>query len=432
MSNININFKQFPNFLIVGANKAGTTSIHSYCNQHPQIFMSKVKEPMFFTASPELAKRNRANKQNKTMTDHLANPQVITSIEDYQNLFVGGENAIARGEASTSYLAIPDKAIPKIKSMFPHMKIIACLRDPIDRAFSCYCMYHGAGIEKRSFEQAVADEIEGKLDGIPSGRRYLTLGLYYWPLKKYLQAFGEKQVLILLFDNLKNNPTAFMKEIFTFLGVDDDFIPSTKVKLNTSEDWLKDREKEKMTPEALSMCQSFFAEDLEKLKELVSLDDVSWANARKAVEITPDNSIIKDSFDRSREKDSQEYSKYCCEVIQFNCLDNDLLYGWNIDNPKSGMLDSHLFSGWIIGKKSSVVSIELRNNNQLLKSISINVNRPDVREEYSSIIGAESSGFRTSLIDILNEHELLDFLEIIAVFENQEKIPLGRINLIQI
>jgi len=274
MSNNKINFEQFPNFLIIGANKAGTTSIYSYCSQHPQIFMSKIKEPMFFSASPEFA--NTLRKNNNSKSSNLANPKVVNSIEEYQNLFVGGESAIARGEASTSYLASPSKTIPKIKSMNPSMKIIACLRNPIDRAFSGYTMYHSAGLEKRSFEEAIADEIAGKFDGVPPGRRYLCLGKYYWSLKKYLQAFGEEKVLILLFDDLKQNPTQFVKNIFDFLDVDSNFSPSTNVKLNTSGHWLKNKEKPKISDKARTICQRFFSEDMKRLDEFISIEHTNW------------------------------------------------------------------------------------------------------------------------------------------------------------
>lgn len=142
--------------------------------------------------------------------------------------------------------------------------------------------------------------------------------------------------------------------------------------------------------------------------------------------------INQDSFYEFRQKVRKRYSKYRCEVIKVNCLENDLLYGWNLERPTSGMLNSDLFSGWIIGKKSSVVSIELRKNNQLLKLISINLNRPDVAHKYSDIIDAESSGFRTSLTDILNEHESLQSVDIILVFENREKILLGKMSLIKV
>ena len=274
MTDIDLDY--FPNFLIVGANKAGTTSIYYYCNQHPQILMSKIKEPMFFTASDKFKNKNVLKNQVRSRTENLANPKVITSLEDYQNLFFGGKNKIARGEASTSYLANPNKAIPKIKSLFPEMKIIACLRNPVERAFSCYCMYHSSGLEKRSFDQAILDEINGNVDNIPQGQRYLKLGLYYSSVKSYLQAFGEDQVLIVLFDNLKKYPLNFMKNIFNFLQVDNTFIPSTEVQLNTSSHWLNSQKKPQMSKRAAQICQDFFENDLKKLQEIIPLQQTNW------------------------------------------------------------------------------------------------------------------------------------------------------------
>ena len=269
--NMNINLNKFPNFLIVGANKAGTTSIHYYCNQHPQICMSAIKEPMFFTAP----KQNNQNKNNK---NSLSNPKFVTSIEEYQNLFIGGENAIARGESSTAYLANPDIAIPRIKAVTPKMKIIACLRNPIDRAFSNYVMYYSEGIEKRTFEQSVSDEIEGRLQGIPQGRHYLRLGLYSEAVAKYFEAFGKENFLILLFDRLKEDPETFIKKIFEFLKVDESFIPALNVKINTSQQRIQQSqiERPEMSQKAHEMCFNFFADDIKKLKYLISFEDISW------------------------------------------------------------------------------------------------------------------------------------------------------------
>ncbi len=271
-----VNFQRFPNFLIVGVNKGGTTSIHYYCNQHPEICMSKIKEPMFFTARPNNCHKEKDNKEYS-----LSNPRILTSIEEYQDLFAAKKNSRCRGEASTAYLANPDVAIPRIKAIYPEMKIIACLRHPIHRALSNYYMYFSEGIETRSFEECVKDEVEGKLQGIPQGQRYLTLGLYHQAVKKYLQAFGEEQVLILLYDLLLQKPEIFMKKVFKFIQVDETFTPNVEKKLNTS----KEREEkykidqfkiEQIEPEVYQICIEFFKEDARKLSEIIDFQNVVW------------------------------------------------------------------------------------------------------------------------------------------------------------
>ena len=139
-----------PNFLIIGANKAGTTSIYSYLKQHPQIYMSPVKEPMFFTLEGKNIDRTEVSRQITLKT-------AVNDIEDYQALFQGVSNEKAIGEASTAYLHCPWCA-ERIKQYIPDVKLIAILRDPIERAYSNYLMYVRWGLETLDFPEAVRQE----------------------------------------------------------------------------------------------------------------------------------------------------------------------------------------------------------------------------------------------------------------------------------
>ncbi|MGC1305927.1 MAG: sulfotransferase [Phormidesmis sp.] len=276
-----IDFTRFPNFLIVGANKAGTTSIHNYCQQHPQVSMSAVKEPMFFTAARSWSYEEKENKGDPQI-DLLAHPKFVNSLSAYQSLFNVNKQTIARGESSTSYLAEPEVAIPRIWQAQPDMKIIACLRNPVERAFSAYVMYSSADLEKRTFSQAVAEEISGKLEGIPSGMHYLKLGLYYLPIKQYMETFGRDNVLIVFFENLKNNSDSLMKDIYQFIGVDSSFEVSTEKQLNSAENWLNGKEKPEMDALTRRQCEAFFSKNIKKTKDLLSpmfnVEDISWLN----------------------------------------------------------------------------------------------------------------------------------------------------------
>src|ERR687894_3261543 len=112
-----------PNFFIIGAQKAGTTSLYYYLKQHPQIYMSPRKEPHFFKGMhSELRKSGRGLPP-------------VTDLGDYQALFRGVTDEKAIGEASASYLYSP-KAPALIKSSIPDAKLIAVLRNPADRAYS--------------------------------------------------------------------------------------------------------------------------------------------------------------------------------------------------------------------------------------------------------------------------------------------------------
>lgn len=256
-----INYNRFPNFLIIGANKGGTTSIHNYCSQHPDIMVSKIKEPMFFTA-PDRAKL-KSNPSGK-----LGDPVFVSDIDNYQKMFIGGAKYKARGEASTAYLASPYRAISKIKAFKPNMKIIACLREPVDRSISAYNMYHGAGLENRTFTQCVEDELSHESQKTYKRRPYLRMSKYLNSIKMYIHNFGKRQVLVQDFEFLKSDPEKFMKNIFQFLQLDENVRISYK-KLNTSDKWLKDSKKitkDSIPPETLARCEEFLNEDYRQVK----------------------------------------------------------------------------------------------------------------------------------------------------------------------
>ena len=170
-----------PNFLVVGANKAGTTSLHEFLKQHPQILMSPIKEPMFFVwVDREIPDDSRGRLARRKAT--------INNIEAYKQLFKGGENYTAIGESSTAYMTNP--SVPeKVKKHVPDMKIIAILRNPIERAYSHYRMFVKEGIEVRSFKRSIKDEMENP-ENVPLPQCYLKRGFYSRNLIKYIDLFG--------------------------------------------------------------------------------------------------------------------------------------------------------------------------------------------------------------------------------------------------
>src|SRR3989338_3833819 len=131
-----------PNFLIIGATKAGTTSIHNYLGQHPEIFVCPHKETNFFAQD--------------SATCFLGD--AINTREDYEREFEGVKNEKAIGETSPAYLAVPT-APERIHGLIPHAKLIAILRDPAERAYSHYLMRRRQKREFRSsFEQCLDEE----------------------------------------------------------------------------------------------------------------------------------------------------------------------------------------------------------------------------------------------------------------------------------
>ncbi len=199
-----------PNFFIVGAAKAGTTSIHAYLSVHPEAFMSERKEPHYF-----------ASFEMQPQFDNLMPP--VRDPSEYQNLFAGSEGYKAVGEASPSYLCDRDAA-SRIRAAFPNAKIIITLRNPVQRAYSAYLMEYHAGQETLPFKEALeADEHREKRWGYAF--QYVALGLYTEQVERYFDTFGRANVLVVLFEDLIRDTTSVMQQIARFLKIDPDGFP---------------------------------------------------------------------------------------------------------------------------------------------------------------------------------------------------------------
>lgn len=193
---------RWPTFLIVGAPKAGTTSVYFYLRQHPEVFMSPVKEPHYFAVS-----------RKKTAAPPRMHG-VTVSREQYQSLFseANGEKAI--GEASTGYLMSP-VAAQRIKAEIPAAKIIVLLRNPADRAFSGYMM-----------KTRNSRENESITDAFQRGKAYVENSFYAENLTRYFNVFPRDQIGVFIFEEFKEDPQAVMKKIYRFIGVNDEFTPT--------------------------------------------------------------------------------------------------------------------------------------------------------------------------------------------------------------
>jgi len=206
-----------PNFLIIGAMKSGTTALYYYLEQHPQIFMSPVKEPNFFCVGGKEGSDSRS----------------VTRLEDYQHLFkdVSGEKAV--GEASHCYLYEPE-AVARIQQHVPDAKLIAILRNPVDRAYSHFLHRVRDGTEPLTdFAQALREEETGAFQK----RRfqdYIGRGRYYEQLKRYFDAFDRRRLRVYLYEELSDAPIDTLRDTFRFLGVDDSFVPDVSLRRNVS------------------------------------------------------------------------------------------------------------------------------------------------------------------------------------------------------
>jgi len=186
-----------PNFFIIGAAKAGTTSLHAYLDEHPEIQMSAVKEPNFF-AEPSPGRPFLVGR--------------VASREEYERLFAG--DAPLRGEASPSYSLHPWRAgVPeRIAQAVPDARFVYLVRDPIDRTVAHYA-------------QAAATEDVGDLAAaladpdspFACGSRYAT------QVRRYLERFAESRLLVVDQAELLSNRDETLREVFAFLGADAEF-----------------------------------------------------------------------------------------------------------------------------------------------------------------------------------------------------------------
>lgn len=205
-----------PNFLILGAAKAGTTSLHYYLAQHPEIYMSRVKEPRFFALEAE-----KLNFQNP---DNLINYDSITDLKEYQKLFANVSTETAIGEASPLYL-YSSKAVERIKHYIPQAKLIVVLRNPVERAYSCYTHLVREGYETLSFEAGLAAESERIADNWAHLWHYRQAGYYYRQLKRYFSCFSQEQIRVYLYEDLRQDSVSLVQNVCRFLQVEDSFIP---------------------------------------------------------------------------------------------------------------------------------------------------------------------------------------------------------------
>jgi hypothetical protein len=216
-----------PNFLIIGAMKSGTTALYYYLEQHPQVYMSPVKEPNFFAfEGEELGSRRPGDRK---AIGHAS----ITNLEDYRALYARATDEKALGEASHSSLYSP-RAVERIKHHVPNAKLIAILRNPVDRAYSHFLHSLRTGTEPLSnFAEALRDEASGARK---ASRRqgYFDIGLYGEQLRRYFDAFGRDQVRVYLHEDLNSSPHETMRDIFRFLYVDDSFVPDVSLRRNVS------------------------------------------------------------------------------------------------------------------------------------------------------------------------------------------------------
>lgn len=207
---------RLPDFLIIGAAKAGTTTLHNYLCRHPQFYQPKkdntpyvpqkpysYKEPNFFGCDENYAK----------------------GIGYYASLFTEAKTGQVCGEASTDYTKYPrfPESATRIAKHLPKVKMIYIMRHPVDRAYSYYLQIHA----KSKFEETFEEHIQ-------KTNIYLDGSEYMLQIEQYLKFFPREAFLFMLTDDLSQQPRQTLKKVCNFIGIDDeiDLLQENEVRAN--------------------------------------------------------------------------------------------------------------------------------------------------------------------------------------------------------
>jgi hypothetical protein len=202
-----------PTFMVVGAAKAGTTALYWYLAEHPEIFMSRVKETNFFAYGVDQGGR-------PLFGDPELHDFPVKTLAEYQELFSDTGRAVSVGEVSPMYLECPDAA-ERIRRLLPGTKIICFLRHPVDRAYSDYLMY----LRQRKQNFDPARDLSADSRWARPESHWMRISKYHEALARYYHSFPREQIRVFLFDDLKRDALGVVQDVYRFVGVDPTFEP---------------------------------------------------------------------------------------------------------------------------------------------------------------------------------------------------------------
>jgi hypothetical protein len=316
---------KLPNFFIVGAPKAGTTSLYAYLGQHPEIYMSPLKEPNYFAF--ELRAENfskedqpRIAREAEALRDYLNGDLrdkrfggLVSDWEDYRKLFRNASTETAIGEASPMYLW-SGSAAHNIAQRLPHAKIIISLRNPVDRAYSQYLQMMSIGMIRWSFRRQIQASMADEHKCFGPSWPLLEFGQYHAQVARYLRVFPRSQIHISLYEELQAAPRELLSNLFRFLEVRADFavdvsqrhhvpqIPKLAAAAYYLKKWrlwprlrklvpaawasgarslaLRPRASLTMEPADRALLSEYYRDDIEKLQSLLGRDLSAWLDPR--------------------------------------------------------------------------------------------------------------------------------------------------------
>ncbi|MBA2237763.1 MAG: sulfotransferase [Lysobacter sp.] len=195
-----------PNLFVIGAPRCGTTSLFAALKQHPDVYASVLKEPHFYA------------------TDLPVQPHTVCDPEDYQRLFAAARDQRYRAEASVWYFYSHD-APALIAKAHPNARVVLLLRNPVDMLISLYDLYLRTGNEgDTNPETALARTGEAGFPTtyFPFGLHYLRLLDFTTPLMRWRSFFPERQLRVLMFEEMYSDPEQGFRELCDWLDIDPD------------------------------------------------------------------------------------------------------------------------------------------------------------------------------------------------------------------
>lgn len=305
---------KIPDFLIVGAAKSGTSSLHSYLSKHPDIYMPEKRKELYFW--------HVATNTNRSIIDHAGEGNIPTQLGEYLEYFKDAREEQITGEACPSYLYFHDHVLQNLKrhhTNWEDVKIIVILREPVSRIISQYRF-----VCKKQLDPEIlsfSDSLKAEADRVE--RNELLPDLFYTEVSRYVGQveFYRKNfnnVHVCLYDDLKEKPRELLENLCAFLGVDSSRLPEFNFDVvNASNDakklkypsivnqarsagstllgWLPDKVKSSLREHFEGMLSEpvivpddevhrlneMFKEEVERLETTLSRDLSSWMPSKK-------------------------------------------------------------------------------------------------------------------------------------------------------
>jgi hypothetical protein len=284
-----------PNFFMVGAPRCATTTMYTYLKQHPEIFLSLLKEPIYFGS------------------DLTRQPLAVSDPAEYMSLFDAAGNAPVIGEGSVFYI-LSRRAPDEIDEFSQAARILIMLRNPVDMMHSLHALYLRTGNEDLA-EFASAIEAEpGRAAGarlparcyFPEGLQYRAAARYAVPVERFLRVFGRERIHVLIFDDLVRDTAREYRRVLEFLDVDPDHraefdvdkaaaqirplilqqmrsaSPAVRRKLKTGRDAHRGPRNRPVTPELRARLCAELLPDVERLSAALDRDLTSWCQGAAA------------------------------------------------------------------------------------------------------------------------------------------------------